>query len=143
MRFAMRRLVSILLLAAALPQLTPVASAHEGHVHEAQDVAPEGAPAIRDFRIEKDPAGGWSAVLDTANFSFVPDDAASVPAGHVGHAHLFINGTEYGMLYEPVSHIDELPFGEHDFRVVLNNQEHAEYAITGRPIEARLSLTVE
>lgn len=85
------------------------------------------------------PAGGWSAVLDTANFSFVPDDAASVPAGHVGHAHLFINGTDTGILYEPVSHIDELPFGEHDFRVVLNNQEHAEYAITGRPIEARLS----
>lgn len=139
----MRRLLSILLLAAALPLLGSAVSAHEGHVHEAQDVAAEGAPAIRDFRIEKDPAGGWSVVLDTANFSFVPDDATSVPAGHVGHAHLFINGTEYGMLYEPVSHIDELPFGEHDFRVVLNNQEHAEYAITGRPIEARLSLTVE
>jgi hypothetical protein len=141
----MRRLLSILLLAAALPLplLGSAASAHEGHVHEAQDVAVEGAPVIRDFRIEKDPAGGWSVVLDTANFSFVPDDATSVPAGHVGHAHLFINGTEYGMLYEPVSHIDELPFGEHDFRVVLNNQEHAEYAITGRPIEARLSLTVE
>jgi len=139
----MRRLCSILLAVATLPLLAPIALAHEGHVHEVHDVAADGAPAIREFRIEPDPAGGWNVVLDTANFSFVLDDATDVPAGHVGHAHLFINGTEFGMLYEPVSHIDDLPFGEHDFRVVLNDQQHAEYAITGRPIEARLSLTVE
>lgn len=139
----MHRLFSILLVSATLPLLAPVALAHEGHVHEVHDVAAEGAPEIVGFRIDRDPAGGWTVVLDTANFSFVLDDATDVPAGHVGHAHLFINGTEYGMLYEPVSHIDDLPFGEHDFRVVLNDQAHAEYAITGRPIEARLSLSVE
>ncbi|ODT84077.1 MAG: hypothetical protein ABS76_00790 [Pelagibacterium sp. SCN 64-44] len=131
-------LIASLLLAAAPPAL-----GHEGHVHETHEVSAEGAPAISDFRIEKDPAGGWTVTVAVENFTFMPDDAQELPPGHVGHAHLFINGTEFGMFYEPVFHIDELPFGPHDLKLVLSSFEHEDYAIVGRPIEARLTLTVE
>lgn len=118
-------------------------SAHEGHVHETHEVSVEGAPEITDFRIEKDPAGGWNVTVSVENFTFVADDAETLPEGHVGHLHLYINETEFGMFYDPTFHIDELPFGPHDLKVVLSSFEHADYAVVGRPIEARLSFTVE
>lgn len=137
----MDRILSTVVLAATLLIAVPVL-AHDGHVHEIHDVAVEAAPVIVGFRIDKDPAGGWNVVLDTANFQFAPDDAADAE-GNLGHAHLFINGTEFGKLYAPTYHIDELPFGPHDFRVVLNTRARAEYAVQGRAVEARFTLTVE
>lgn len=131
------------ILVALLLAAAPPVFGHEGHEHEIHDVSAEGAPAITAFRIDRDPAGGWTVTLAVENFTFVPDDAETLPPGHVGHVHLYINGTEFGMFYEPVFHIDELPFGPHDLKVVLSSFEHADYAIVGRPIEARLSLKVE
>ncbi|HQZ11445.1 MAG TPA: hypothetical protein PK286_01050 [Devosia sp.] len=135
LRFALAALV-----AAAL--LVPVATAHDGHVHQAHDVAADAAPKITGFRIEKAPAGGWTVLLDTANFSFVPDTAADAET-NLGHALLYINGTALAALYAPIHHLDELPFGPHDFRVVLNTRAQEEYAVAGRAIDARLTLTVE
>lgn len=139
----MLRTLFAALLAVLLPLAAPVAFAHDGHVHEAHDVAAEGAPEIRGFRIDRDPAGGWVVALDVTNFRFVPDDAPDAAGEHLGHARLFINGTELGPIYGPTHYIDELPFGPHDFRVVLNTRAHEEIGVIGRPIEARFTLTVE
>jgi hypothetical protein len=136
-----RRTVALLFL--ALAATTPAALSHDGHVHETHDVAAEGAPAITGFRIEKDAVGGWNVFVETENFTFAPELVNTDNVDNTGHAHLYINGTKLARLYGPAHHIEALPFGPHDFRVVLNTNQHEEYAIAGRPIAAELTLTVE
>lgn len=139
----MIRILASAALAAALFAAVPHVVAHDGHVHETQDVTAETAPKITDFRIEKAAEGGFVVTVVTENFNFAPDDVTNLPEGNNGHAHLTINGTDFGMFYEPVFTIDELPFGPHDFKVTLSNLEHLDYAIAGRSISAETTFTVE
>lgn len=131
------------LLLSAVLAIVPAASAHEGHVHETYDVAAADAPRITAFSIERDPAGGWIVAVEVENFTFVEDGATELPPGNVGHVHLYINGTEFGMFYAARFHIDELPFGPLDFKAVLSSPDHADYAVNGRAIEATTTITVE
>lgn len=105
--------------------------------------AAEGAPAILDFRIEKDAKAGWNVFLVTENFTFTPEAVNQPHVANTGHAHLYINGTKLARLYGPAYHIEALPFGPHDLEVVLNTNEHAQYTILGRPVSAELTFTVQ
>jgi hypothetical protein len=119
------------------------AHAHDGHVHQTYDVAPEGAPAISNFTITADPSGGFVVSVAVENFTFVEHPADAPAEGHAGHVHLSINGSDLGMFYSPTFTLQELPFGPHDLKVVLSSPEHADYAIDGRVIHATTTITVE
>jgi hypothetical protein len=121
----------------------PLVPAHDGHVHETEDVAAEGAPKILDFRVEKDASGGWNVFVVTENFVFAPESVNQPHMAGQGHAHLYINGTKLARLYGPVFHIEALPFGPHDMRIVLTTNDHHDYAIAGRPIEKTIEINVE
>lgn len=120
-----------------------IAFAHDGHVHATHDVAPESAPRIDSFTVEKATEGGFVVTLKIANFTFVEDGTTAAPNGHSGHAHLYINGHELGMWYTPKFVIEELPFGPHDLKVVLSAPDHSDYAVNGCPIETTTTITVE
>lgn len=116
---------------------------HSGDSHPVHDVPAEGAPKITSFRIEKDAMSGYNVFIATENFTFTPEDAGKADVDGHGHAHLYINGAKIARMYGPALHVTELPFGPHDFRVALNTNNHSEYAVDGRPIEARIEFTVE
>jgi hypothetical protein len=139
----MPRILAPVLLSLALAMTPMTAQGHEGHMHAMHDVAAENAPRITEFRVEADAGGGWNVTLTVENFTFVEDGATDLPEGHAGHVHLSINGTEFGMYFARTFHIDELPKGPHELKVVLSSLEHADYAVNGRPIEASTSITVE
>ncbi|WP_400163725.1 hypothetical protein ACAF76_011685 [Brevibacillus sp. TJ4] len=66
--------------------------------------------------------------LLTQNFEFVEDDMA-IPIYGQGHAHLYLNGEEKGMIYQPEFLLKNLPKGEHELRVELNYSNHLPYKI--------------
>jgi len=123
--------------------MSPIIVAHEGHIHETQDVEAEGAPEIVDFRVEKDASSGWNVFVTTQNFEFTPENVNQPHVAGQGHAHLYINGSKLARLYGPAYHIESLPFGPHELRVVLETNEHHEYAIVGRPIDKTIEINVE
>lgn len=131
-----------LLTVSALLALAPPVHAHDGHVHATRDVAAEAAPAITGFTVSGTPAEGFTVTVKVENFTFV-EEGAEASGPNPGHVHLTINGTDLGMFYAPVFTLDELPYGPHDFEVVLSDTDLADYAIAGRPIGATTSFTVE
>lgn len=64
----------------------------------------------------------------TNNFRFVSDDGAEPMHGE-GHAHLYLDGRFWQMLYEPEFKIKKLPKGEHEIRVELNYSNHLPYKV--------------
>ena len=137
------RFLAFALIVFAFLSVVPASLAHEGHVHETHDVAAAGAPRIDGFTIAPAEGGGFTVTLTVENFTFVEEDATELPAGHVGHVHLYINGSDLGMFYAATFRLEELPFGPLDFKAVLSTPEHADYAIAGRPIAATTTITVE
>jgi len=127
----------------AILALTPVSRAHDGHVHKTHDVAAQAAPTIVAFRIVKDTVGGWNVFVATRNFEFAPELVNGPHVDNKGHAHLYIDGSKLARLYGPAYHIESLPFGPHEMKVVLNTNGHEEYAIRGRPIQAVLAIDVQ
>jgi hypothetical protein len=130
-----------LLTLTALLAASPVI-AHDGHVHETHDVAAEDAPVITGFTVSGTTAEGFTVTVAVENFTFV-EEGEEAAGPNPGHVHLTINGWDLGMFYAPVFTLEELPFGPHDFRVVLSDPDHADYAIAGRPIAATTTFTVE
>lgn len=123
-------MVTLALLAA------PQAMAHGSEQHAMHDVPAEGAPRITSFRAEKDPAGGWNIFVTVENFDFAPELVNTPAAAGKGHAHIYAEGVKIARVYGPAYHIADLPRGPIELRFVLNTNDHAEYSIMGRPIEA-------
>ena len=136
------QIIPLIALAGLLALAAP-AVAHDGHVHETHEIAAEAAPAITSFTVSGTPADGFVVTLEVANFTFIEEGEAAPPGQNAGHVHLFVNGSDLGMYYAPVFTLAELPFGPHDFKVVLSDAAHAEYAIDGRPIAATTTFTVD
>jgi hypothetical protein len=66
--------------------------------------------------------------LLTQNFEFV-DEMSGTPVYGEGHAHLYLNGEEKGMIYQPEFLLKNLPKGEHELRVELNYSNHLPYQV--------------
>ncbi|MBO8162943.1 MAG: hypothetical protein H0Z34_04370 [Brevibacillus sp.] len=67
----------------------------------------------------------------TQNFRFVGSDSSESPqpAHGEGHAHLYLDGKFWQMLYGPEFKIKQLPEGEHEIRVELNYSNHLPYKV--------------
>ncbi|UFJ42721.1 hypothetical protein LOK74_09600 [Brevibacillus humidisoli] len=67
----------------------------------------------------------------TENFRFVREDSteSADPVHGEGHAHLYLDGRFWQMLYEPEFKIKQLPKGEHEIRVELNYSNHLPYKV--------------
>lgn len=137
-----KRYLVMALMGAALA-VSPTVRAHDGHVHKTHDVAAETAPKIVEFRIVKDAVEGWNVFVAIQKFEFAPELVNGSNVDNKGHAHLYINGSKLARLYGPAYHIESLPFGPHEMKIVLNTNGHEEYAILGRPIQAVLTLDVQ
>ncbi len=112
---------------------------HEGH-HELLEVIAENIPSVT-LKVEKDKVSGWNIFLETKNFSFTPESVNGPAVQNQGHAHIYINGKKAGRLYSPYFHLDSLHPGENEISVTLNADDHSPFALNGKLIEARVTVT--
>lgn len=108
-------------------------------MHGELEVPLEGAPEI-SMTVTKDAMSGWNLTLETANFTFTPEQVTGKNIANTGHAHLYVNGEKMARLYAPVFHIPDLPPGQHEIAVSLSSNDHSYYVTGGNRIEARAAV---
>jgi len=91
-------------------------------------------PEIKKIELIKDPMAGWNLYLQTANFTFTPENASKEHLPGQGHAHLYINGNKIARLYGNWFHIEELKNVENSIEVSLNANTHEIMMCKGIPI---------
>ncbi len=122
-------------LAQAQQQMDP----HEMVIHLASES--DDCPDV-DIDLKEDPHGGWDLHILTHNFQFAPEQEGGDHVEGYGHAHLYIDGEKAARLYGPWYHIKPLPPGRHEIKVVLTANNHSEYMVDMRPVEAREMVVV-
>ena len=60
-----------------------------------------------------------------------------------GHAHVYVDGEKAARIYGPWFHLGALPPGEVTLGVTLNANDHSLLAVSGRPLKAEKTITVE
>jgi len=90
-----------------------------------------------DIKIIKDAKEGYNLQIITKNFKFVPEKINKANTSNEGYANLYINGKK-NRIYSEWHHIskDQLSQPLNQIRVTLNSNDHSEYVVSSRPIEA-------
>ncbi len=114
------------------------------HKHHAK-IETSGLQAVPSVKLEilKDSAAGWNLHLVTENFTFAPEKVNQVANGTEGHAHVYVDGNKVARVYGPWYHLSGLTVGSHIIRVSLNANDHSEFVLNGKPIEAIVEVIEE
>lgn len=106
-----------------------------GHAHDPLP-APGGMSVT--IEVEPDPVGGANLHVATQAFTWAPEHVnQEEPVPGEGHAHVYVDGEKVGRLYGPDAHLALSP-GDHQVRVTLNANDHAEYQ--GMEATARVTI---
>jgi hypothetical protein len=105
------------------------------HGHGAIEIPKDQPIPTVKLEVKPDPMMGWNLQVQTANFTFAPENMGSSKTTE-GHAHLFLNGKKMARLYGTWSHIPKLPVGKNEIRVTLNTNMHEDLTVGGQPIAA-------
>jgi len=107
------------------------------HSHGQKFIEAKQPFPLVDIKITKDAIEGYNLQIITKNFKFVPDKINKPNTSNEGHAHLYINGKK-NRIYSEWYHIskDQLSRPLNQIRVTLNSNDHSEYVVGSRPIEA-------
>ena len=138
-------LSAVLLITMIIPTLV---SAEETHKHEhshhgKQEVS--GYDAVPTLKLDaiKDTASGWNLHLITENFTFTPENIDQVVDKPEGHAHVYVDGVKISRIYGAWFHLTGLTPGPHSIRVSLNANDHSEFVLNGKPIDAKIDVVEE
>lgn len=100
---------------------------------------------IPTLRVEtiKDNMSGWNLHLITENYTFTGADVNKEPQPNMGHAHVYVNGTKVARPYTDWVHVGAEHFkdGENKILVTLNANNHAEWVVDGKHIQAEATVT--
>ena len=107
----------------------------DDHIHKSIE-AKSPFPSV-DIKIAKDISSGYNLQLITKNFKFTPEKIGTANVMSEGHAHIYINGKKT-RLYSEWYHIDDEKLTQpiNQIRVTLNANDHSEYTVNSRPVEA-------
>lgn len=105
---------------------------------------PDGklVPEVK-LSVEKDPKAGWNVHVETKNFKFAPEKASAEHVFGEGHAHIYVDDMKIARLYGNWFHIAEMKPGKHVVKVTLNANDHSEYVVGERHIEASQEVVAE
>ncbi len=117
-------------------------SAPMRHEHGVYEVDSNNAPTV-DLAVEEDAKSGWNVTLKTSNFTFSPENVNKDNIQGEGHAHLYIDNKKIARLYGSYFHYDGQVDDTATFRVTLNSNDHSEYAVNGKVIEASKEIAHE
>lgn len=111
-----------------------------GHVMAATVEAPEEMAV--SLHVEPDAVSGLNVRLSTTGFTFTPEAVNADDDPDTGHAHLYVDGTKITRLYGPYYHLTGVAPGEHEIRVALNTNSHADYIQGAKLVDAVQTVTV-
>jgi hypothetical protein len=94
------------------------------------------------FTITPSTVDGYNIHITTTNFTFTPEKIDKAAAPNEGHVHLYVDGALIVVL-SPWYHLNKLPPGDHEIRVVLANNDHSLYAVNGQDIQQIQTLKVQ
>ena len=116
---------------------------HEHSHHDKQETA--GYEAIPEIKLEviKDTASGWNLHLITENFTFTPENIDQAVDKPEGHAHVYVDGKKISRIYGSWFHLTGLTPGPHTVRVSLNGNDHSEFVLNDKPIDAIVEVVEE
>lgn len=112
------------------------------HDHSKMTEVAGPAPGL-EIVVHPDGPRSRNLEIATENFTFAP---GSVNGPHVpgeGHAHVYLNGVKIARAYARWFHLSALPKGEHQLRVTLNANDHAQLAVNGTAVEATTTFSIE
>jgi hypothetical protein len=91
----------------------------------------------------KDTMSGFNIHVKTENYTVTPDKAGAEPVQGEGHMHVFVNGVKAMRLYGEWAHLPKELFksGENTISVTLNANDHSDWAIGDKHIEASTVVT--
>lgn len=115
----------------------------DSHSHSDDEmfmVSAEEAPTLQ-LMVTEDAKSGYNIKLITENFTFTPDSVNKENVIGEGHAHLYVGGEKVGRLYGPDFHYNGSFEGAKTFRATLNANDHSEYAVDGKVIDATIEVT--
>lgn len=121
---------------------TPQSTDHEGHEGTVDLPAGPSAPTL-DLRVVRDAATGWNLHIVATNFRFAPERVNAPHRAGEGHGHVYVNGKKAARVYGPWFHLDALPPGKVTLGVTLNANDHGVLAVSGSPLKAEKTITVE
>ncbi|MFB9606064.1 hypothetical protein ACFFTQ_24140 [Streptomyces roseofulvus] len=105
--------------------------------HRLRELPAADAPAVR-AEARPDTEGGWNVHLTVERFRFTPESTGGAALAGRGHARVLADGRETTRAYGPWFH---LPPGARTLTVRLHADDHTVWAVSGRPVQATLSLT--
>lgn len=112
-----------------------------GHTMMLEPAAGEPIPTVS---LTVTPSGpGWTAQIQTENFTFSEDLADGDHVPGTGHGHIYAGSVKLGRVFDTTYTIGALPKGEHTIRVTLNTNDHRTYAAVGQPVEATATIVVD
>ena len=94
------------------------------------------------LHVEPDAVSGLNIHLTTTAFTFTPEDVNADDEPGTGHAHLYVDGVKITRLYGPSYHLTGVEPGDHEIRVALNTNSHADYVQGTTLVDAVLAVTV-
>ncbi len=112
---------------------------HSGHADGIEALSPISV----QVSAEPDAASGANVFITVDGFTFAPENVNSDHVDGEGHAHIYVDGVKLGRLYGTSVHLGDLPKGDHEIRVTLNANTHADYLIDGEVVEAVTTVHVE
>ncbi len=109
-------------------------SGHGEHKHGTMEVPQGQAIPTVDVVVLKDVKKGWNLEAKVTNFEFAPEKVNQAAEAGEGHAHLFVNGKKITRLYSSWYYLENLEPGENKIKVILNANNHADWASNGKVI---------
>ncbi|MXZ45566.1 MAG: hypothetical protein F4Z08_01005 [Chloroflexi bacterium] len=94
------------------------------------------------LHVEPDSVSGLNIHLTTTGFTFTPESVNADDDPGTGHAHLYVDGVKITRLYGPYYHLVGVTPGEHEIRVALNTNSHADYIQGTKLVDAVRTVTV-
>ena len=131
------RFINIVLLILSLFSLQVSAQHKDAKDHSHKSIEAKSPYPSVDIKVIKDAKSGYNIQLITKNFKFTPEKINTANIVNEGHAHLYINGKKI-RLYSEWYHIDDdlLTQPINQIRITLNSNDHSEYTVNSRPVEA-------
>ena len=123
---------------------TAAAGGEHSHDHSAKEPGPieSAVPVTLELAAEVDPAGGLHIRIATENWRWAPEEVNQESRPGVGHAHIYANGEKLSRIYGPEHYVADLPPGQYEIRVDLNDNAHNALTVNGAPLAATTAVTI-
>lgn len=118
---------------------------HAGHMMDHKSIQVDADKPLPTVSIlaHKDSMSGFNIHVTTEHYTFTPEKAGEASIQGEGHAHVYVNGIKVMRLYGPWAHIpgDAFKDGENTIQVTLNGNDHSDWVIGDKHIEATTVVT--